>query len=624
MDSDRENRAGRQLAAKLMGEIETLRPDLKRQADTESHGYSTAVVQQAPLFIGIAGSDLRPTYINAAGRRMVGFAPDEDLSVVSILDFFYPDDWTLIRDVAIPAMLRDGAWEGDVRFRHFGGGAEFAVRWRAFSLRRGGGSLLGFATITTDISERKHAEERLRESEHRFRQLANVVPAFVWITDPDGTVSYLNDRWLEYTGQTRETAAAGGWFDALHPDDLAAMQAAQTCARAHGERLELEMRCHRRDGIYRWFASHVEPVRDAPDDEHPIGRIVDWFSVAADVEDRKRAEDRLRDNEAWLSALFSQAAVGLVVSDRLGRASLVNDQYCRMVGRPRAELMGSLCMQDLTDPDGPSERGAMLPRLIETGEAFEIEKSHVRPNGTRVWVTSSVSAICDRDGRVTSVLAACVDATARRRAEQELRTSEERFRLFAENSAAVLWTMDIEQEAIDYVSPAFERVWGRAAGPQPLALSGWATFLHPDDRPRAVALLNRVLRDGEVVVHEYRILRPDGSVRWIRDTVFPIRGENGRARRCGGIAQDITLHDGTMVYVVGGNGAARDGLTTLLQSGGYGVKAFPSAHAFIEVSPALAAGCVLLDVRHPDAGGLAIPGTSRCAASACPSSSPAI
>ena len=108
---------------------------------------------------------------------------------------------------------------------------------------------------------------------------------------------------------------------------------------------------------------------------------------------------------------------------------------------------------------------------------------------------------------------------------------------------------------------------------------------------------------------EYRVVRADGAIRWIRDTSFPIRDHKGRVQRLGGIAQDITKFDGSHVYVVDGDESARQDLLRLIETAGYDVKAFPSARSFLEVAPVLVAGCVVLDTRSPgsESGGLTVP-----------------
>jgi PAS domain S-box-containing protein len=134
----------------------------------------------------------------------------------------------------------------------------------------------------------------------------------------------------------------------------------------------------------------------------------------------------------------------------------------------------------------------------------------------------------------------CTDVEDARRAESALRESEARFRGFAETSPDVLWIVDAAGEKLEYVSPAFEQVWGEPRGAVVSDIRRWAQLLHPEDRHAMRDVLPRVLR-GERVEAEYRIRRAfDGAVRWIRDTGFPILDGAGRVHRAAGLAQDVT------------------------------------------------------------------------------------
>ncbi len=146
----------------------------------------------------------------------------------------------------------------------------------------------------------------------------------------------------------------------------------------------------------------------------------------------------------------------------------------------------------------------------------EAEEDLVREVGKRTW--SAVEHAC---------------------AEAALRESELRFRSFVENSTDVLWIVGAEARQLEYLSPSFERVWGQPRERIMQDLSHWSDTVHPDDRARVKDSLPRVLA-GETCAIEYRIIRPDGAVRWIFDTGFPIPGADGRVQRTGGIAQDIT------------------------------------------------------------------------------------
>ena len=214
-------------------------------------------------------------------------------------------------------------------------------------------------------------------------------------------------------------------------------------------------------------------------------------------------------------------------------------------------------------------------------------------DGVERWVSTHGRTFFE-DGRPVSFVGAALEVTERKRAEAALRESEARFREFAEHSASVLWVTDLEGVRIEYLSPAFEALWGRSPGTMPQGLELWTESIHPEDRAHALAAMERVRR-GEAAVAQYRIRRPEGGVRWIRDTLFPIRDEQGRTWRLGGIAQDITAHGGTRVYVVGAEGASRQRLSLLLGRAGYEVQPFDAARAFLDAAPALVPGCVVLD-----------------------------
>jgi PAS domain S-box-containing protein len=242
------------------------------------------------------------------------------------------------------------------------------------------------------------------------------------------------------------------------------------------------------------------------------------------------------------------------------------------------------------------KRASIIAPLIRDGRL--IASLYVHQTEPRHWREDEVALVQEVAERTwTSVL--------RARAETALRNSEQLFRQFAEHATDVLWVVDANTRGFEYVSPAYERVWGR-----PLEIiksrSQWEESIHPDDRDRTIHAFRGVLQ-GETVTHEYRIVRPDGSMRHIHATVFPILDERGAIQRIGGVARDVTQHDGSMVYVVDGNEGSRRELLLQLQEAGYQVKAFASAQAFLEVAPVLVPGCVVLDTRAPEAGGLTIP-----------------
>ncbi len=152
-----------------------------------------------------------------------------------------------------------------------------------------------------DLSERLRHEQALRESEARFRQLAEALPAIVYTSDADGTPDYLNRRWFEYTGQPAATPIAGAAWTAMHPDDAPAVADAWGRALADGRAFESELRLRRRDGAYRWFRTQVVPVTDAD------GRVARWFGSSTDIQADKETEAELAERVAEATAELARS-----------------------------------------------------------------------------------------------------------------------------------------------------------------------------------------------------------------------------------------------------------------------------------------------------------------------------
>lgn len=250
--------------------------------------------------------------------------------------------------------------------------------------------------------------------------------------------------------------------------------------------------------------------------------------------------------------------------------------------------------QPLSPSDYPGAR-ALRGETVVPGIDFIFTLPDGREAWTRVSAAPFHNAARERLGAVFVVQ----DIDREKRAE-------ERFRAFAAHSTNAFWIANAGDRTLEYLNPIFETVFGTAQNAFRHDISRWIEVVHPDDRARVVEAFGRTAL-GVVSVEEFRITRTDGALRWIRNTFFPSRDEQGRIRRTGGIAQDITRHEGRFVYIVDADATSRESLSRVLWEAGYDVRAFPSGKAFLESAPALVSGSVVLDIQQPDAGGLAIP-----------------
>ena len=282
-----------------------------------------------------------------------------------------------------------------------------------------------------------------------------------------------------------------------------------------------------------WFDVEYAPVHDE------TGRAAGVLWTLKETTAQYSTERALRASEEHLAAIFGSAAVGLSELTLKGRFLRVNDELCRILGRSREEIL-RLSILDVTAPEDVSPSLSAVEETLRSGNTVSLDKRYLRPDGSVVWANSRLRPLQHSTGQPSTLLAVTADLTDRRAAGERLRESEERFRQFAEASSGVLWVRDAETLEMEYASRAIQTVYGVLPETFLNGVEVWASAIVPDDRAKALGHLEKA-RQGEAVVHEFRIQRPlDGAFRWIRNTDFPLLNAQGQVQRIGGIAEDVT------------------------------------------------------------------------------------
>jgi PAS domain S-box-containing protein len=271
--------------------------------------------------------------------------------------------------------------------------------------------------IARDHTDRRRAEESLRESESRFRQLAENIDEVFWLATGDGrSVVYVSPAyeaiWGLSCGSVLERPES--WVERVHPDDRPRIM--ESFERDAGlGRYDQEFRLVRGEGDVRWVRDRAFPIRDEHGTVHRIARI------SQDVTERRRTEERLRESEERFRSAFDYAAVGMVLSDRDGRFLWVNRALCAMLGHSEQDLIGRT-FRDITHPEDLAESIEQIHR-VRSGEirSFALEKRYLHKEGHVIWSLTSVAAVLDSEGRAAYVVAETQDITARKRFEEELR-----------------------------------------------------------------------------------------------------------------------------------------------------------------------------------------------------------
>ncbi|HKS94993.1 MAG TPA: PAS domain S-box protein [Terriglobia bacterium] len=253
------------------------------------------------------------------------------------------------------------------------------------------------------------------------------------------------------------------------------------------------------------------------------------------------SEARPGENWAILEQLFESSPDAILTTNGEGAITRVNGQVEKLFGYRREELLGQPVETLLPERfrgghAAHREAYRAQPRVRSMGAGLELYGR--RKDGSEFPVDIMLGPIETEAGPL--VLAVVRDITDRKRAENALRQSEERLRQIAENVREVLFVMDFRGSGtLLYVSPAYEKIWGRSCQSLYEHPMAWFEAIHPEDRERLAPAMERFLADG-VFEEEYRVVRPDGSIRWVWDRSVPVQDATGAVVRAVGIAEDIT------------------------------------------------------------------------------------
>lgn len=269
------------------------------------------------------------------------------------------------------------------------------------------------AAFVLDITERKRAEDALRQSEERFVRFMQHLPGLAWIKDIHGCYVFVNPAAEKAFGVPR--ARLYGKTDSeVFPAEVASQfQKNDEQARRYEKGVQTVEILPQGDGIVHYSLVNKFPIPGVD------GKVALIGGTAFDITERLQAEEALRESEARFRAIISQATAGIVRKDAEGRLTFVNEAFCNMLGYPESELLGRTFWEFTYDEDIEENR-RLYQRLMMEGIPFKLEKRLLRADGALIWVDLSVSPVMDGDGKPQSAVAIEVDITGRKKAEEAL------------------------------------------------------------------------------------------------------------------------------------------------------------------------------------------------------------
>lgn len=269
------------------------------------------IVDNIPGLVATMGATGEVEFLNRQTLDYFG-KTNEELKNWSLIGVVHPDDLPRV----IESRARSIESEQIYEIEHRCLGADGIYRWfqvRGLPVRNAEGAITAWYLLLTDIDARKRAEEEVKKSEGKLRQVVDAIPALAWCNLPDGSNEFLNQRWHDFTGLSPEESNGWGWQVAFHPEDLPQLMKKWEEMLASGESGEIEARLRRHDGAYRWFLIRAEPLRNE------VGEIVRWYGTSTDIEDRRRTEAELR---ALKDQLYEE---NLVLRDEVDRTSMFEE-----------------------------------------------------------------------------------------------------------------------------------------------------------------------------------------------------------------------------------------------------------------------------------------------------------
>src|SRR6266853_3378216 len=261
----------------------------------------------------------------------------------------------------------------------------------------------------------RSAFEEVRNSEARLRKIIDTIPILAWCSLPDGTGEFWNRRWHEYTGLKPEAAQGWGWQDAIHPEDLKEITAKWLGFLASGQPGEVEGRLRRFDGVYRWFLFRAEPLRDES------GNIVNWYGTDTDIEDLKRAEAKVRQDEEELRRMTDAIPQTIIVLNPDGKAIYVNRVALEYTGLSLDDVQGDDFRARVLHPDDVQRLREERHKALSGTAPFENEQRALGKYGKYRWFLIQYNPLLDESGKVIRWYATATDIDDRKRAEDRLR-----------------------------------------------------------------------------------------------------------------------------------------------------------------------------------------------------------
>jgi PAS domain S-box-containing protein len=493
------------------------------------------VVETVPALVWKAGPEGNLEYVNKRVLEYFG-APLDEIIGWGWVEKVHPDDVAFKVGTWLRNLESENPHESVCRMR----GADGRYRWfevRGEPLRASDGAVLGWYGVLFDIDDRKKAEEALRESEYKLRQIIDTVPGLIWSTGPDGEPSHISQRLLDYSGMRFEDFRHSGWEALVQPADFPETAKAYDHAIQTGTSYQGVLRLRRADGEFRWHHVRSEPLRDRQ------GRIIQWYGLSFDIDEAKKAEEQPR-SAAQLQATLNVIPAYAWYAAPSGGVTFVNKRTADYLGLPEDHPLRfgiDIGAQwdahiPLLHPDEREESRKAWSTCLRTGEAAEFSQRVRNAQGGYRWFLSRAEPLRAIDGTLLQWVGVNLDIEELKCAEQGLRESEGKFRDYAETASDWFWEIGPDHK--------FTLLTENAFGSDPASRIGTACWDHALDletEPEKWRFVRETL-DARRPFRDfvYQTVTGNGIPMYVKASGKPVFDTKGDFRGYRGTGTDVT------------------------------------------------------------------------------------
>ena len=369
-----------------------------KEAEAESQKL-TDILQASKELVYLANPDNEIIYLNPAGLNMLGW---KSFKGRSILDCVYEEDKKFAKKL-LPQLFDKGFFHHEIRFINEETGQPFWLQWNGIAIKEHSSQkVVALASVSPDITERKIAEEALKESEERFRTMANNIVHLAWVADANGDVFWYNKKWYEYTGTTFEEMKGWGWKSVHDPERLREVVELFTKAIKDGVPFEMIFPLRGADGNYRQFLTRGVPIRNE------AGEIFQWFGTNTDITERINIEQELKESEARFR-MFADSMPQIVwAANASGRLTYINKAFYTYTGLPVSDNIEEEWISIIH----PEERDATMEQwdlCVANAREFNFEHRFMRHNGEYRWQLTRAVPLKDAEGNIETWVGTSTD-----------------------------------------------------------------------------------------------------------------------------------------------------------------------------------------------------------------------